>query len=152
MSQDKAKKREYDKLNRQRANELYRLRKRQRRTEYLSDKACAVCGGVERLEIDHVDPSTKISHDIWGWGESKRAQELSKCQVLCRDCHIVKTVINRDNVHQGEAHFRTILTWEQVQEIRTISGKLHREIAAIYGISRPTVSRIRRGDGWRAAS
>ena len=30
-----------------------------RRTEWLADKSCAVCGSDDRLEIDHIDPATK---------------------------------------------------------------------------------------------
>lgn len=31
----------------------------QRRREYLADKVCAVCGGQDNLEVDHIDRTTK---------------------------------------------------------------------------------------------
>jgi FixJ family two-component response regulator len=44
------------------------------------------------------------------------------------------------------------LTAEQVDEIRALvdQGWLQRDIAASYGISRPTVSNIKTGRSWRA--
>lgn len=58
-----------------------------RRSEYMADKCCAVCGRTDKLEIDHIDPETKVSHSIWSWSEKRRAEELAKCQILCGDCH-----------------------------------------------------------------
>ena len=63
-----------------------------RKADYLSDKRCVVCGSKEFLEIDHIDPATKISHRIWSWSEERRSEELSKCQTLCFDHHKVKTM------------------------------------------------------------
>lgn len=62
-----------------------------RRAAFFKDKACVVCGSDMDLELDHIDPSTKVSHSIWSWGETKRAEELVKCQVLCFGCHRKKT-------------------------------------------------------------
>ena len=52
---------------------------------------CAKCGSWDRLEVDHIDPSTKVSHNVWGWSETRRLEELAKCQVLCYSCHKEKT-------------------------------------------------------------
>jgi 5-methylcytosine-specific restriction endonuclease McrA len=76
-------KREYDKQWRQR-----------RRIQYFEDKICAKCGSKVDLELDHIDPSTKISHSIWSWSEERRDSELKKCQVLCYNCHKEKTAID----------------------------------------------------------
>lgn len=54
---------------------------------------CAVCASKDRLEIDHVNPKTKISHKIWSWSLPKLLSELAKCQLLCKDCHISKSCI-----------------------------------------------------------
>ena len=62
-----------------------------RRREWLSDKACVSCGSRENLEVDHIDPTTKVSHRIWSWRAERREAELAKCQVLCRECHHWKT-------------------------------------------------------------
>lgn len=52
---------------------------------------CVRCGSVEDLEVDHIDASTKVSHSVWSWRQSKRDEELAKCQVLCHSCHLIKT-------------------------------------------------------------
>jgi len=61
------------------------------RAAYLSDKRCAKCGSDIDLELDHIDPPTKVSHSVWSWSEEKRKTELAKCQVLCAECHKKKT-------------------------------------------------------------
>lgn len=57
---------------------------------------CVKCGRKEGLEIDHIDPGTRLYKpgDLWRIKKYsyKRALELSKCQVLCKPCHIRKTV------------------------------------------------------------
>lgn len=62
-----------------------------RRAEWLADKSCAVCGATEDLEVDHIDPSLKVSHNLWSWSAARREAELAKCQVLCGDHHREKT-------------------------------------------------------------
>lgn len=64
---------------------------RRRRAEYFADKCCARCGRMDHLELDHKDPSEKVSHNIWSWSRERREAELAKCQVLCEDCHQEKT-------------------------------------------------------------
>ena len=36
-----------------------------RRAAWFADKSCVRCGSTERLEIDHVDRSTKVTHALW---------------------------------------------------------------------------------------
>ena len=62
-----------------------------RRAKWFSGKSCAVCGSIEDLELDHIDPSKKISHRIWNWSWQRIEQEVAKCQVLCHDHHLEKT-------------------------------------------------------------
>lgn len=62
-----------------------------RRIEYFKDKYCVQCGSTEQLELDHINRKTKVDHRIWSWSKTKRDEELAKCQVLCRDCHKLKT-------------------------------------------------------------
>lgn len=75
--------------NKQRAYNREWVKKR--RTEYLKDKICALCNSKTDLEIDHIVPSTKISHKIWSWSQQRRDEELKKCQILCKACHRKKT-------------------------------------------------------------
>ncbi|WP_419538486.1 HNH endonuclease signature motif containing protein [Mycobacteroides franklinii] len=49
------------------------------------------CGSTEDLEIDHIDPATKVSTINFSWGKKKLASELAKCQTLCKSCHRLKT-------------------------------------------------------------
>jgi|ERR1019366_1002963 5-methylcytosine-specific restriction endonuclease McrA len=62
-----------------------------RRRAWLDGKVCAACGSPDDLEVDHVDPETKVAHAVWSWSSERREAELAKCQVLCEACHQVKT-------------------------------------------------------------
>ncbi len=61
--------------------------RRKRRYEYFKNKSCTKCNSKKRLELDHIDPKKKISHNIWSWSEDRRNKELVKCQILCYKCH-----------------------------------------------------------------
>jgi hypothetical protein len=69
-----------------------------RRANWFRDKCCVRCGSKTNLEIDHIDPLTKVSHYVWSWAEERRNAELAKCQVLCRPCHQAKSVDDLVNV------------------------------------------------------
>lgn len=65
---------------------------RQRRIDWFKENGpCRKCGSWENLELDHIDPETKTTHNIWSWSEPKRLAELAKCQALCNPCHKEKT-------------------------------------------------------------
>lgn len=65
---------------------------KQRRIDWFHENGpCKECGSWENLELDHVNPEEKESHSIWSWREDRRLAELSKCQVLCYECHKIKT-------------------------------------------------------------
>lgn len=60
--------------------------------EYLGNK-CVNCGTIEGLEFDHIDPK-KRSFTIgkrWLTSMESLISELDKCQLLCRNCHEIKT-------------------------------------------------------------
>lgn len=70
----------------------YKHRPAARRAEWLRvNGPCQICRSKKDLEVDHIDPSTKVSHRIWGWRGERRNLELAKCQVLCKRCHKKKT-------------------------------------------------------------
>jgi hypothetical protein len=82
---------------------------RRRREKWLADKCCVNCGTTEGLQVDHIDPSTKLSHKVWSWSLERREAELAKCQVLCSFCHKAKTAAERwrpipHGTHSGYAH------------------------------------------------
>lgn len=70
---------------------------REKMLKYLSDKSCSVCGisDVRVLEFDHKDPSTKsfaiaaAIANTRSW--DKILTEINKCQILCANCHKIKT-------------------------------------------------------------
>jgi hypothetical protein len=66
-----------------------------RREEWIASQGgcCVKCGSVDRLEIDHIDPSKKVVNagELWSRTASVSAIELAKCQVLCHECHLEKT-------------------------------------------------------------
>ena len=68
-----------------------RSERRERGIESLGGK-CAQCGATDDLEIDHIDPATKVSHRIFSWSWARIESELSKCQLLCVPCHFQKTL------------------------------------------------------------
>ena len=67
-----------------------------RRRAWMLDQlggACAKCGSRHGLQIDHIDHMSKSFNISEGWSLSaeKVSAELSKCQALCRDCHLAKS-------------------------------------------------------------
>jgi hypothetical protein len=64
---------------------------RKRKSEYFANKSCVKCNSTERLELDHIDPSKKITHSIWSRNQKFRDEELLKCQILCYKCHKEKS-------------------------------------------------------------
>lgn len=65
---------------------------RNRRISFFQDKKCVRCSSTEQLELDHIDPAQKIDHRIWSWSLERQAEEIAKCQVLCRACHAAKSM------------------------------------------------------------
>ena len=64
--------------------------------EYLGGK-CVVCGATERLEFDHIKREGK-KYSIGGKvtnNLNNLKEELNKCQLLCYDCHKIKTKSER---------------------------------------------------------
>ena len=71
--------------------EYQRLWMQKRRASFFEGKACVACGSAEFLELDHVNPEEKTSHRIWSFSKKKQEEELKKCQILCKSCHLEKT-------------------------------------------------------------
>lgn len=116
-----------------------------RRAEWFVGKECAVCGSIDNLELDHIDPSTKDlklrgSHNnaIWSWSAVRREAELLKCQVLCHDCHIIKSKINKEFSSKAK------LTDSDISQILILldSGITQIVIAKQFGVVQQTISKI----------
>jgi hypothetical protein len=60
---------------------------------------CSSCGAMDNLHFDHIDPSTKLDNVgslATSNGFNKCYQEALKCQLLCKNCHIQKSITNED--------------------------------------------------------
>lgn len=54
---------------------------------------CVQCGSDEDLEFDHIDPTTKKFTISKLWSNTTACgEELKKCQLLCKSCHLSKTL------------------------------------------------------------
>lgn len=118
-----------------------------RRTDWFSENGPCSCGSWADLELDHIDPATKVAHEIWTWGDVRREAELAKCQVLCHDCHSAKS---SGEGPKGERNGTAVLNRVQVQEIR---GRCRNErqidLAAEYGVDKSTIYQIAHGKIWK---
>ena len=58
---------------------------------------CIKCGATSELHFDHINPLTKSmsSYKMFKTSEEKMRAELSKCQLLCKDCHHQKSMLER---------------------------------------------------------
>ena len=71
-----------------------RYKERKEKLTALLGGVCVVCGTIERLEFDHIDPETKeftICKRLNGASWEDILEEAKKCQLLCRKCHNRKT-------------------------------------------------------------
>ena len=65
---------------------------------------CNHCGVTEKLEFDHVDPTTKvftISTRLANRSKAALATEIVKCQLLCFDCHRLKDEVDNGKSKHG---------------------------------------------------
>lgn len=78
----------------------YRQAQRDKVAQYKMAKGCELCSFKAvipaQLDLDHVDPSTKTykgSHKSYdaGWSWERIEAELAKCQVVCKNCHALRT-------------------------------------------------------------
>lgn len=74
--------------------------------ELKNNTPCAKCGNYYPyyvMDYDHIDPSSKILCIAHMMGHSKKAilKEISKCELLCANCHRIKTyeTSNRQKQH-----------------------------------------------------
>lgn len=141
-------------LNPDQKREYQRKWLSKRREEWFLNKACARCGSEDRLELDHIDPAQKITHNIWSWSKARQATELTKCQVLCHDCHWQKTVINKE-LARGETSGQSKLMEYQVIEAKRLyaQGTMNfDQLSRHFACSETTIRDAVRGKTWSHVS
>lgn len=74
--------------------EFYAKRK-ERLRELKRDRACERCGfnDPRALTFHHRDPAQKsfpIARDAWKVSWERLVDEISKCDVLCANCHMIE--------------------------------------------------------------
>jgi hypothetical protein len=59
---------------------------------------CVKCGSCKKLEIDHINKDQKSADvaKIFNLSFKRIMDEAIKCQLLCRTCHIKKTILERN--------------------------------------------------------
>lgn len=70
-----------------------------------SELKCEICGEshIACIDFHHNDPSKKegnvASYAVYGWSKERISDEISKCSILCSNCHRKKHYI--DELHIG---------------------------------------------------
>lgn len=77
-----------------------------KRKEMLLDlvgRKCVKCGTEDKIEFDHIDPSTKLFSLMGAWNRplEELKSEAIKCQPLCHDCHKEKSINFLAAAHGG---------------------------------------------------
>ena len=76
---------------------LYMRKYRENKRKYIKEKfggKCTVCGSTESLEFDHIERSTKVEAiaSLLTHKKETLENELNKCQLLCKECHYIKSI------------------------------------------------------------
>jgi hypothetical protein len=106
-----------------------RLVRRATLIEMLGSK-CSECGSTNDLEIDHIDPNKK-EFGLSGKGLDTAweviLQEVTKCQILCKEHHILKTAQDVFPSHGTMARYRHRKSPCNCQECRDAYNTWRRE-------------------------
>lgn len=123
--------------------EYQRKWKADRRAAWFSNKECVDCGAKNDLQLDHVDPESKLDHKIWSWSWERILKEVAKCVVRCVPCHQIKTKENME-------YSNYVLNKKAVEEIRLAvdNGATQTSQAIKYGVAPSTVSQLIRHVTW----
>jgi 5-methylcytosine-specific restriction endonuclease McrA len=120
----------------------YEKMKRLRAEWFAANGPCKQCASEENLELDHKNPEEKVSHSVWSWEPRRRELELKKCQVLCRNCHRVKTAANR-MVGRVVPKLRKLSDKQVLKAVLwRRAGMRTRQIAAKMGVCHVTIVRL----------
>lgn len=116
---------------------------------------CIKCNSIENLEFDHIYPKTKkfTLTDKFRGSKESFLEELKKCQLLCKKCHLKKTFTEggaNKNRAVGEQNGKSKLTEENVSIIKKqlSNGALQKAIAIKFNIHPSAISRIKNKKIW----
>lgn len=125
---------------------------KKRRLKWLLENGpCVRCGSSTDLQVDHKNAQLKVTHRLWSWSKEKRDKELAKCWVLCRSCHLTKTLAMGE-MPTGERNGRAKLSEENVLKVREeheAGTSTIRELADRYGVHKSTILKVVRGNTWK---
>ena len=107
------------------------------------------------MHFDHIDPETKsftISSKIT-YPKQYVLEELAKCQLLCEECHIAKSILGKDGYNKRAKGFRigtSKLTEDMVKDIKSkLNTHKDKDLAEIYNVGRKSINNIRHGVTWK---
>jgi 5-methylcytosine-specific restriction endonuclease McrA len=85
---------------------LKRYHSRRKEAIVFLGNCCVLCGSTDELELDHINPENKAFSiaKLWGCKKQKFWDEIKKCQLLCKSCHIKKTLLEQDKLSAREKH------------------------------------------------
>lgn len=127
-----------------------RERRARIRAAFFDGRTCALCGSSDRLELDHVNPETKVSHNIWSWSEIRRQDELKKCRVLCYNCHMTKSKTERaKGTQKVKSHKLTNAQIIEIRELYSTGQYTYRELSDMYDVYFTAIGKIVRLENWK---
>lgn len=85
---------------------LARYRKRMSEAKNKLGGKCFKCNSIEDLQLDHINPETKNFTVAKLWNSKKEVfdLEIGKCQLLCKECHEEKTLLDMGRVSAKITH------------------------------------------------
>lgn len=116
---------------------------------------CAKCGSTEHLEFDHIDPENKSFNISKLLNHSKNAvdEELSKCQLLCHDCHLQKSKVDiskrvsgKNNPFYGKQGIKVAVPKPVIDLDTGVEYSSAAAFARKYNLNRSNVTVVCRGE------
>ncbi len=85
---------------------LRRYNERMLEARTLLGGKCIKCGEVNDLELDHINPKTKLFTigQMWSVRKELFDIEVKKCQLLCKRCHEEKTLLDKGQKSGKNTH------------------------------------------------
>ncbi len=126
----------------------YYANKRQNYLEMLGGE-CVECSSKENLEFDHVDRSNKnfAIGKLMSYSKEIILNELKLCQILCKNCHDLKSLYEKAI---GSKNGNSKLTELDVLQIKKNlkEGVSNKELAIKYNVSDVAISKIKNNKNW----